>query len=319
VRRPLDPSTASIRTRLNRLVVLCLLPMFGWGAILILADPSWVSTLHLPVSAVTSAALWWWLLVSALMLIGGLAYAEHLAAQLTDSVTHLAEAAALLADGQPVETAPLPIKESEAVSEALARASLLMRERTAERDRAAGAERRLRRDYCALESLTTHDALTGVFNRARFDTLLAERVDECQRGACHLTVLYIDVDGFKQINDTHGHAVGDELLRLFAARLKASLRETEVVARLGGDEFAVLIDPASPGGAVKTADGLIDRLSRPYRIGDVVLEVSASIGIASCPSAGTSAPALLDAADRAMYRAKRDGKRRHVTSGFTPL
>jgi diguanylate cyclase (GGDEF)-like protein len=132
-------------------------------------------------------------------------------------------------------------------------------------------------------------------------------------------VLYIDVDGFKQINDTHGHAVGDELLRLFAARLKASLRETEVVARLGGDEFAVLIDPASPGGAVKTADGLIDRLSRPYRIGDVVLEVSASIGIASCPSAGTSAPALLDAADRAMYRAKRDGKRRHVTSGFTPL
>jgi diguanylate cyclase (GGDEF)-like protein len=165
-----------------------------------------------------------------------------------------------------------------------------------------------------LERVTTRDGLTGLANRECFDAVLCARLIECERRAGQLTVLYVDVDGFKHINDLHGHAVGDELLRLFAARLRSGVRESEVVARLGGDEFAVLIDHATPAQALHTADGLIDRLSRPYRVDHLLLEVSASIGLASYPTAGTCARTLMAAADAAMYRAKRGGKRRFVSS-----
>ena len=152
----------------------------------------------------------------------------------------------------------------------------------------------------SLEALATHDALTGLVNRAGFDAELSERLRACQREGGRLGVLDIDVDGFKAINDRHGHRVGDELLRLFAARLQAGVRDADVVARLGGDEFAVLIDHTTQPLALKTAEGLIDRLSQPYRFGALILEVSASIGVAVYPTAGHSACSLLEAADEAM-------------------
>jgi diguanylate cyclase (GGDEF)-like protein len=211
------------------------------------------------------------------------------------------------------------MKEAEEVAAALARAAALLRERTAERDRAARAEAFLRREQRQLEHQASHDVLTGLMNRQRFDTVIHERVAACDRDGGELTLLYIDVDGFKRINDLHGHVIGDELLRLFAARMKAGVRESEVVARLGGDEFAVILDHAMPAQTLKTADGLIDRLSRPYRVGPLMVEVSASIGLAAYPASGTCARTLLEAADEAMYRAKRGGKCRHVTSGYAPL
>jgi len=312
-------ATPSIQTKLDWLVVLCALPVTGLVATLLYAELSPGTAFGLPAAGELGGVLWWWGLASAALLVGGLAFAQRLARQITSAMHGLAESAASLAEGRLALAPPMPMKEAEEVAAALARAAALLRERTAERDRAARAEAFLRREQGQLEHQATHDVLTGLMNRQRFDTVIHERVVACDRDRGELTLLYIDVDGFKRINDLHGHAIGDELLRLFAARMKAGVRESEVVARLGGDEFAVILDHAMPAQTLKTADGLIDRLSRPYRVGPLMVEVSASIGLAAYPASGTCARTLLEAADEAMYRAKRGGKCRHVTSGFAPL
>jgi diguanylate cyclase (GGDEF)-like protein len=314
-------TAGSIRTKLNWLVALSLSPVFGWGAILVLLDAYGFG--QVPASAAEAVRsqplLWGWLIVSATILVGGLVVAERLARQLTFSVAQLADAADRLARGQPVTLPSLPVKEADKVSASLVQVGSVLNDRTAERDRASRAERLLRSKYAALETRAAHDALTGLSNRAHFDAELAQRIAAREREGGQLAVLFIDIDGFKPINDRHGHAIGDELLRHFAARLRAGVRQREVVARIGGDEFAVLIDPATQGLACRTGESLLDRLSQPYCLGEMVLEVSASIGIAVYPLAGDSAQALLDAADQAMYCAKRGGKGRTVTSGFTPL
>lgn len=310
-------TAASIRTQLNGLVALCLLPVFGWGAVWFFADPL-QAVRRLPAGADAIAVPGWWALASVVLLVAGLALAERLARRLTRSAQLLTEAASRLADGLPLVAANMPVKEAEEVALALARAAALLRERTAERDRAAQAERCLRNENRQLERRAAHDGLTGLASRTYFETAMHAHLAECRRTSGRLSVFYVDVDGFKRVNDLHGHAVGDELLRLFAARLKAGVRATEVVARLGGDEFAVLIDHATQNAVLATADALIDRLSRPYLVGGIGIEVSASIGIAGYPTSGSSAHALLKAADEAMYRAKRAGKCRY-DSGFTPL
>jgi diguanylate cyclase (GGDEF)-like protein len=170
-----------------------------------------------------------------------------------------------------------------------------------------------------LQHQASHDELTGLANRRWFDGALRQRVDACAFDGTELTLLYIDIDGFKKINDKHGHVTGDQLLRLFAARLRSSLRETDVIARLGGDEFAVILGHAAAAQALRTADALIDQLAQPYRIGNLLLDISASIGLVACVDSGQSAPALLAAADAAMYQAKQAGRCRHVSSGFAHL
>jgi diguanylate cyclase (GGDEF)-like protein len=313
-----EPTTAtSVRRLLNGLVALCLLPMLGWGTVWYFFEPMQAAR-RLPAGGDTITVPGWWALASVILLVVGLVFAERLVRRLTRSAQLLTEAASRLADGPPLVAPNMPVKEAEEVAMALARAAALLHERTAERDRAAQAEQRLRDENRQLERRATHDGLTGLVNRAYFYTVMHAHIAECRRMSGRLTVLYIDIDGFKRVNDLHGHAVGDELLRLFAARLKTGLRTTEVVARLGGDEFAVLIDHASQDDVLATADALIDRLSRPYRVGGIVIDVSASIGIAGCPTSGSSANALLKAADEAMYRAKRAGKCRYE-SGFTSL
>ena len=312
-------TVSSIRTKLNWLVSLSVMPTFGWGVILVRGEPRRFDGVAWFAEMATSSALWWWLIASATSVVAGLAFAEQLMNQLTRSTEYLAASASRLADGLPLTETQLPIKEMQRVLDALARASRLLDARTAERDRASGVAQRLRREYMALECQATHDPLTGLLNRAGFDTELGRSLEICQREGGRLAILYIDIDAFKAVNDRHGHSVGDELLRLFAARLQAGVRDTDVVARLGGDEFAVLIDHATQPLALKTAKGLTDRLSQPYQFGALMLEVSASIGIAVYPEAGNSACSLLEAADEAMYRAKRGGKGRYVASGFTPL
>jgi diguanylate cyclase (GGDEF)-like protein len=249
-------------------------------------------------------------------LAAGLLLAHRLARQLTSAMNRLSESASRIAQGLPAQAGSMPFRETEAFDSALAQMAVLVQQRTLERDRAAAAAERVQRERERLEFLAGHDALTGLVNRRRFDSLLDERMTACRQERGQLAVLYVDVDGFKRINDRLGHSVGDELLCCFAARLRAGVRASDVVARLGGDEFALILEHTGIEQAVRTADALIEQLARPYHVRDMMLEVSASIGIAVNPDASTCARTLVEAADAAMYRAKGAGKAQYATSDF---
>jgi diguanylate cyclase (GGDEF)-like protein len=151
-----------------------------------------------------------------------------------------------------------------------------------------------------------HDGLTGLPNRSYFRERLDEALSSVEHPPTALAVLYLDLDGFKLINDAHGHDVGDELLRIIAARLTRALRAGDMVSRLGGDEFACLVtDPLSREQLGHLARALFETVSAPVTIDTLRLEVSPSIGIANWPAEGATAEALLKSADTAMYRAKR--------------
>jgi diguanylate cyclase len=156
-----------------------------------------------------------------------------------------------------------------------------------------------------------HDELTALPNGAHFrecvSAALAADANREARAPQRLAVFYIDLDGFKAINDAHGRAAGDELLCAVAARLAGALRAEDVVGRLGGDEFACLVRAPSPGRLPLTrlAANMFDAIWAPFQIGALGLSVRPSIGIALGPGDGHSAELLLRHADAAMYRAKR--------------
>ena len=160
-----------------------------------------------------------------------------------------------------------------------------------------------------LAYLAQFDPLTGLPNRA----LLADRFDQtivqAKRRGSPLAVLFIDLDGFKQVNDTLGHAGGDELLKEVAVRLQASVRSGDTVARISGDEFAiVLADLSRPEDAALVAQKVIGRVAAAVEIGGKEVFVTASVGIAAYPGDGADAETLIGAADAAMYRAKQSGR-----------
>ncbi|MEO8742054.1 MAG: diguanylate cyclase [Lysobacteraceae bacterium] len=160
-----------------------------------------------------------------------------------------------------------------------------------------------------LAQLARHDTLTGLGNRMYFDERLELALARSHRNARKLAVLYIDIDRFKQINDTHGHAVGDAILVEFAARLRLCVRATDFPARLGGDEFVVLVEdidaPNAPG---TIAEKLIASLQEEIVAGDVHVRATASIGIAESAATDRDADALLRRADAALYAAKSAGR-----------
>ncbi|HEX7249450.1 MAG TPA: GGDEF domain-containing protein, partial [Burkholderiales bacterium] len=159
----------------------------------------------------------------------------------------------------------------------------------------------LQRDAQRLEFLAHHDTLTGLPNRAMFAERAREAVAHARRHDKTAALLFLDLDNFKQINDTLGHEVGDELLKLMAARLRASVRGDDFVARIGGDEFCVLLqDIADPREAAAVAQKLVHELGKPYRVGEHQLASGASIGIACVPHDGDDVAALLRLADAAM-------------------
>ncbi|MCZ2858484.1 putative bifunctional diguanylate cyclase/phosphodiesterase [Blastococcus sp. VKM Ac-2987] len=160
-----------------------------------------------------------------------------------------------------------------------------------------------------LESRT--DELTGLANRR---SLLerAKRVVAAARRDRPAALLLLDLDGFKEINDSLGHSAGDDLLRQIGPRLRGSLRSGDVLARLGGDEFAVLMPAAEPGEARALAWRLSDLLHAPFTVADVRLHVGVSIGVATTPAPATTVQELLHCADVAMYSAKRARERVHV-------
>lgn len=161
-----------------------------------------------------------------------------------------------------------------------------------------------------LEFLAHHDTLTQLLNRGQFEARLRDAVARASRH--HETmggVMFVDLDHFKAVNDSFGHAVGDQLLRAAAARIRQCVRESDIVARLGGDEFAVLLDGVSAAQIIaKIADNLVTALATSFNIAGHKLIISASIGISCYPDDGIDADTLLLNADLAMYRIKEEGR-----------
>ncbi|UHL65391.1 sensor domain-containing diguanylate cyclase [Paralcaligenes sp. KSB-10] len=250
----------------------------------------WTIAIEIPTQSLDSA-LWdrffWLIFATAALLAGSLGFAWLIGGKIARSVRGLASPALALGRGEPVKPSSYHLKEADEVGLALVKASEML--------------------FHARHQ-ANHDLLTKLSNRSLFTEIVDQQLRLLGRIHSHMSILYIDLDGFKAVNDEHGHAAGDKLLRLAAERLKAGIRESDVAARLGGDEFSVLLVNASMADAEMIAKKLAKSLSVPYQLDTLSVEVSASIGVASFPESGTTSKALLHSADHAMYKAKAMGK-----------
>lgn len=162
-----------------------------------------------------------------------------------------------------------------------------------------------------IERLAHFDMLTGLPNRALLIDRLSQESARAKRGARPFAVLMFDLDGFKKVNDTWGHAAGDQLLRQVGSRARACVRASDTVGRLGGDEFLAILPETTLEGAQGVAEKLRASLREPYEVAkDTAATVGASVGIAIFPQHGTDAEDLQRAADGALYHSKREGKNR---------
>jgi diguanylate cyclase (GGDEF)-like protein len=260
------------------------------------AVSNWTMAIGIPRKNLTdrlAQTLGWLVAGTALLLLSSLALAWAIGSRIASSIHELAAPALALGSGEAVTVPPLRLKEADEVGRALTRASGML---------------------MAAQHRANHDALTGLANRSLFDAMLSHQLAICKRTNANLAIFYIDLDGFKSVNDAHGHATGDEVLRTVATRLEHGLRESDVVARLGGDEFAVILANAGLAAAQRVAAKLIDALSASYSIGSLTLDISASIGISAYPESGTTCEALSRRADEAMYKAKAAGKRTYAVA-----
>lgn len=161
-----------------------------------------------------------------------------------------------------------------------------------------------------LRRLATRDELTGLLNRREFDRILAEEAERVRRFGRSFALIMIDVDHFKQVNDTHGHPVGDGVLRQLAARLRAQLRSVDRLARFGGEEFAVVVMETDRAGAGEIARRLCAAIAQqPVAVDQALtLSVTISAGVAEMPRDAKSGAELVAAADHALYLAKGQGR-----------
>ena len=165
-------------------------------------------------------------------------------------------------------------------------------------------DRRRAHDLLAHQAL--HDALTDLPNRILLGDRLRQAILAANRDNRELAVMMLDLDGFKEVNDSHGHRIGDMLLRQLGPRLQAAVRESDTVARVGGDEFAVVLPAAGPSRDVELiGHKLLAAVRRPFDVAGKQLSISGSIGAALYPPHGGDAETLLEHADQAMYTAKR--------------
>ncbi|HHK67277.1 MAG TPA: EAL domain-containing protein [Candidatus Acetothermia bacterium] len=170
---------------------------------------------------------------------------------------------------------------------------------------------RIKRNEARLMHMATHDPLTGLHNRREFAEILERHLSRVRRYGNYGALLWMDLDGFKQINDGLGHDVGDELLTSIAFRMKSTIRESDVLARLGGDEFAILYPNVDRDQAKMAAQRLLDAIRKHTAlIRGQSIRTTASMGLVLFPEHGTSASELLMKADMAMYRAKEGGRNR---------
>lgn len=169
---------------------------------------------------------------------------------------------------------------------------------------------RKRRDAleARLEDDAVHDPLTHLTNRRAFIETLESAIHRSGRSGSRLGLAFIDIDGFKQVNDIYGHNAGDQLLIAVSERLLQTVRKGDLVARMGGDEFVVLVEPDKNEGSEALAKRLIAAFQVPFRLAGHSLDVTLSIGLAFSPEHASEAEWLLRAADMAMYRVKKSGR-----------
>jgi diguanylate cyclase (GGDEF)-like protein len=149
------------------------------------------------------------------------------------------------------------------------------------------------------------DGLTGLYNRRKLGELLKTAVADALKHGQRVGVLFIDLDGFKSVNDAHGHSAGDKLLATVASRIAARARTGDFVCRYGGDEFVVILPRvADMAAALQVADSIRNRVALPYRIDGAELQITAAIGAAIYPDQAASSVELLELADESMYRVK---------------
>jgi len=170
------------------------------------------------------------------------------------------------------------------------------------------------------QELALRDPLTNLPNRRLLLDRIEKAIQRASREEQTVALFFLDLDGFKQVNDIHGHPFGDSLLKTVSQRLQNMTREHDTVARIGGDEFVMLLSGISdPVDAIRPASDALSTLSQPYKINDIEVQVTASIGIAFYPTHGTDAESLISHADRSLYDAKRSGKNRfHLAKPVEP-
>lgn len=160
-----------------------------------------------------------------------------------------------------------------------------------------------------LEELALHDPLTGLANRRLLVDRMSVAVAQARRSKTTMAVMFLDLDGFKDVNDTLGHGAGDSVLKGVASRLTSTVREEDTVARLGGDEFVITLPHIrGTADAAGMAAKIIDAVSQPYDIDGRAVRMTTSVGIGIYPNDGKDAEALMNSADTALYEAKRTGK-----------
>ena len=167
----------------------------------------------------------------------------------------------------------------------------------------------IKEEHDTLDRSANYDYLTQLPNRRLFMILAEQKIAESKRRKNLIAIAFLDLDGFKLVNDFHGHDIGDDLLEEVAKRFKATLRESDIVARFGGDEFVVLLDsPQSIDEVEETLKRIIQEISHPFHINDLSLQVGVSIGYTLFPEDESDINSLLKHADDAMYDAKQAGK-----------
>jgi diguanylate cyclase (GGDEF)-like protein len=204
------------------------------------------------------------------------------------------------------------LRTREAAVETLRQSERTLEQRVMQRTlELAESNERLRQSEAELRKLAHHDPLTGLANRALLYDELRRIIARGTRSGDLFALLMIDLDGFKRVNDTHGHAIGDQLLETIAERLQQCVRVSDTVARLGGDEFVVVVEGVlDEAQALAVGAKIIATLSRPATIDSHAVQVGASIGVALWPHDADDSDRLLLAADRAMYLAKEGGRGR---------
>ena len=258
----------------------------GWTVAIGIPVELLTKELHRRLVALTFATL--------VVLIIGLSFAWLIGGRISRANRGLIEPALALGKGTFIDVPRFGVREADEVGEALGKA----------------AKRLSAAQYAA-----NHDGLTALANRGLFYEIVAHQLQVAVRNKSNLALLFIDLDGFKTINDRFGHAAGDELLRQVAARLGQFLRASDTSSRLGGDEFAVALVETGAERAEIVAMKVVDGLSMPYIVNSQILRISASIGIAVSGTSNTSVETLVRAADDAMYVAKASGKARaHVSA-----
>jgi diguanylate cyclase (GGDEF)-like protein len=160
-----------------------------------------------------------------------------------------------------------------------------------------------------LRTIALHDSLTGLPNRMLLEDRLRQAVSRADRTGTPFSVMFVDLDWFKPVNDTYGHYVGDQLLKAVAQRMTSSVRKSDTVARTGGDEFVVVLGESGDArNAAMVGSKILDELSRPFLIAGHDVEISCSIGISVYPADGKDVSTLMVKADTAMYHAKKEGR-----------